>query len=484
MPSSPARRDRQEGGARGRERDRQGQLSRAAARHPVRGEGHLRHGRRPDVRTFAHLHRSRAATRRDGGQQAAGGRRGADGQARDARVRARRAVLRSALAAGAQSLEHGTFHGRLVVGLGRGARGGAGAGQASDRIPAARSAVPPACAASPGLKPTYGLVSRAGVLPNSYSFDHCGPMARTSEDCALILNAIAGHDPADPASSHAADGRFRGRPRSRRQGTAHRRRPPFLGKGSARARRAGRGTGGGDRACSATWAPIVEDVRMRPLQAYSDVKIVMAESELFSLHLPELIARPQDFGQDFRARSLAACLFTAEDYVRASRERRTIMARDARALSPLRSVPHGQFVGRAAPRPARRAVVLEAAEPDLAVQLHRRTGARRAVRLHAARACRCRCRSPADRSTMRACWRRPRLRAGQRMEQAASQPDTRRTAGRRRSQAVGARHIGCRAGRARQGRGCGARRGPASSRARSWRSWSRWRHGRWPWQGG
>src|SRR5262249_56287318 len=52
-----------------------------------------------------------------------------------------------------------------------------------------------------GLKPTYGLVSRAGVLPNSYSYDHCGPMARTSQDCALLLNAIAGHDGADPASS-------------------------------------------------------------------------------------------------------------------------------------------------------------------------------------------------------------------------------------------------------------------------------------------
>ena len=68
-----------------------------------------------------------------------------------------------------------------------------------------------------------------------------------------------------------------------------------------------------------------EDVTMRPLQTYSDVKIVMAETELFSLHLPELIARAGAFGQDFRARSLAACLFTAEDYVRASRERRTMI---------------------------------------------------------------------------------------------------------------------------------------------------------------
>src|SRR6478735_3573452 len=71
---------------------------------------------------------------------------------------------------------------------------------------------------------------------------------------------------------------------------------------------------------------IVEDVKFRPLHSYSDVKIVAAESELFSLHLPELIARPEAFGQDFRARSLAAGLFTAEDYVRASRERRVILA--------------------------------------------------------------------------------------------------------------------------------------------------------------
>ena len=70
---------------------------------------------------------------------------------------------------------------------------------------------------------------------------------------------------------------------------------------------------------------IVEDVTLQPLQTYSDVKIVTAESELFSLHLPELQKRPEAFGQDFRARALAACLFTAEDYVRASRLRRLML---------------------------------------------------------------------------------------------------------------------------------------------------------------
>ncbi len=48
-----------------------------------------------------------------------------------------------------------------------------------------------------GLKPTYGRVSKAGVLPLSYLFDHAGPLTRTVEDAALMLNAIAGYDPAD-----------------------------------------------------------------------------------------------------------------------------------------------------------------------------------------------------------------------------------------------------------------------------------------------
>lgn len=51
-----------------------------------------------------------------------------------------------------------------------------------------------------GLKPTYGRVSKAGVLPLSYRFDHTGPLTRTVEDAALMLNAIAGYDPADATS--------------------------------------------------------------------------------------------------------------------------------------------------------------------------------------------------------------------------------------------------------------------------------------------
>jgi len=48
-----------------------------------------------------------------------------------------------------------------------------------------------------GLKPTYGRVSKAGVFPMSYLFDHVGPLTRTVEDAAIMLGAIAGYDAAD-----------------------------------------------------------------------------------------------------------------------------------------------------------------------------------------------------------------------------------------------------------------------------------------------
>ncbi|MBI4278552.1 MAG: hypothetical protein HY660_08860 [Armatimonadetes bacterium] len=63
----------------------------------------------------------------------------------------------------------------------------------SIRIPAAFSGVV-------GLKPTFGLVSNYRVFPYSKSFDCCGPLARSVYDCALLLGAVAGHDPEDPTT--------------------------------------------------------------------------------------------------------------------------------------------------------------------------------------------------------------------------------------------------------------------------------------------
>ena len=61
--------------------------------------------------------------------------------------------------------------------------------------------IPAALCGIVGLKPTFGLVSRLGVVPLSWSLDHVGPMARSVEDVALSMNVMAGHDPQDPSSA-------------------------------------------------------------------------------------------------------------------------------------------------------------------------------------------------------------------------------------------------------------------------------------------
>ena len=62
--------------------------------------------------------------------------------------------------------------------------------------------IPSALCGLAGLKPTYGRVSRYGLVSLSWSLDHPGPMARTVEDCAAAMQALAGYDPRDPASAN------------------------------------------------------------------------------------------------------------------------------------------------------------------------------------------------------------------------------------------------------------------------------------------
>jgi aspartyl-tRNA(Asn)/glutamyl-tRNA(Gln) amidotransferase subunit A len=57
--------------------------------------------------------------------------------------------------------------------------------------------VPASCCGITGHKPTWGLVSRAGIIPMSHTLDHAGPMARSAYDCALMLNVLQGYDARD-----------------------------------------------------------------------------------------------------------------------------------------------------------------------------------------------------------------------------------------------------------------------------------------------
>ena len=175
-----------------------------------------------------------------------------------------------------------------------------------------------------GLMPTFGLVSRAGVITNSYTFDHCGPLARTVEDCALALEALAGYDPKDAGSLSRPVPRYH-----RALGEdLHGLRIGVLRHhweqdipASEDVRRAMDAALDVLRRLGAE----LEECRVRPLASYFDVKIIIAESEIFSVHAKNLLARPKDFGADFRSRVLPSVLFTAHDYVQATREHRRMM---------------------------------------------------------------------------------------------------------------------------------------------------------------
>lgn len=176
-----------------------------------------------------------------------------------------------------------------------------------------------------GLMPTFGLVGRTGVMPHSFTFDRCGPMAATAEDCALLLQTLAGHDAQDPGSVRSGLIDYRaaltGALRGMRIGVlrhAWEEDVPVSPDLRAALEEALRTL----RALGAT----LEDCRVRPLRDYNDVKVILAESEIVNVHLQDLRRRPGDFGADIRTRMLPALLFSAQDYVMATREHRCLVA--------------------------------------------------------------------------------------------------------------------------------------------------------------
>ena len=185
---------------------------------------------------------------------------------------------------------------------------------------------PAALSGTTGLMPSYGLVSRRGVIPNSFTFDHCGPLAWTAEDCGLLLDVLAGFDPGDPRSS------------------AEPQCPPPASMAGLRVGLL-RHFWEEDLAVAPDMVTACEHVadvlrdlgaevgtaRIAPVQDWYDVKITIAESEVFNVHRRNLQTRPRDFGHDFLSRALGAVCFTAQDYVAAHRRWRQLL----RSMAPV-----------------------------------------------------------------------------------------------------------------------------------------------------
>jgi len=176
-----------------------------------------------------------------------------------------------------------------------------------------------------GLKPSYGLVSRFGVYTNSFSYDHAGPMTWSVEDCAIMLQAIAGHDPRDPASATKPLPDYRSALkrdiRGLRIGVLR-----HLYEDDAPIPLAAKAALEAALGVLRNLGAVLEDVRIRPAQVYHDVKITGAETELYAVHEPALRTRLGDFGEDFLGRTLGALMISGADYVQASRWRRVLIA--------------------------------------------------------------------------------------------------------------------------------------------------------------
>ena len=177
-----------------------------------------------------------------------------------------------------------------------------------------------------GLRPTYGLVSRYGVIPSSFTFDACGPMTRSVEDIAIMLQAIAGHDPKDPASVARSAVDYRAALntdiRGMRVGVIR-----HFWEEDAPATDEVRQAMDTALGVLSDLGAKLDVVRMRPLKDYYDVAKTIGLPELMAVHLTDLIERPGDFSAAFRSRgALAGCLFQASDYVEAQRERSLMLA--------------------------------------------------------------------------------------------------------------------------------------------------------------
>ena len=190
---------------------------------------------------------------------------------------------------------------------------------------------PASCCGIVGLKPTYGLVSRRGVFPLSFTLDHVGPMTRTVTDNALMLEVLAGHDPADPGSAAAPRGHYaQGLDRDLRGLRVgfvqhfHEVDMPADPEVTAALEHVAR--------TLQLEGAEVRDINLPTLGEFAAVNRVILQSEAWAIHSAWLRERPGDYGQLGRRRLMAGAFFGAGDYVHAQRRRLEMIAAVEEAL--------------------------------------------------------------------------------------------------------------------------------------------------------
>jgi aspartyl-tRNA(Asn)/glutamyl-tRNA(Gln) amidotransferase subunit A len=188
-----------------------------------------------------------------------------------------------------------------------------------------------------GLKPTYGRVSRAGIMPLSFSLDHAGPLTWTVEDAAIMLQAIAGHDPLDPASSERAVPNYRAALSLELKGVR-------LGVARSMFERDCLASDETRRAFDQAVDVLhrlgasVTDIELPPLATYSAAATLIARGEGFAIHEKTLRERPHDYGALARDRLTIGAYVRASDMVQATRRRRMLAEQTAAAMAEVDAI--------------------------------------------------------------------------------------------------------------------------------------------------
>jgi len=196
---------------------------------------------------------------------------------------------------------------------------------------------PATCCGVVGMKPTYGTVSRAGVFPLAFSLDHVGPLTRTVEDNAILLQAMAGHDAADPASAQRQPTDFLAAIGRGVQGLKIGVIEHFYATDMIAVAEQSAGIAAAIDVLRRLGAEI-QTVRLSPLQRYTECGRTIQMSEAYAIHERDLQERPEDYAAITRSKLLPGAFIAAADYVKAQQLRRMLCAEFGEVMRSLDAV--------------------------------------------------------------------------------------------------------------------------------------------------
>ena len=186
--------------------------------------------------------------------------------------------------------------------------------------------LPAAACGLQGLKATYGLISRAGCLPNCWSLDVNGALTWTVEDNAIVTQAMAGHDPKDPASVEVAIPDYRASLHAGVEGMVIGVVRDLGPEGATVEPAIAQATEATAKVLAAAGGHLRDVTLPAPLATYQQVTGTINASESLSIHEQDFMERSHLMGRSLREKMMTGFAIRAVDYLAALRLRRSLAA--------------------------------------------------------------------------------------------------------------------------------------------------------------